>query len=83
VNETQGTLAAWVEQLADALGIAAEEVDVTAILDLAREAAHSVERPAAPITTFAAGYAAGLRGGGKAEVAATLSTAAALAKRGE
>ena len=31
--------------------------DVNLILDLAREAAHNVRRPAAPITTYLLGYA--------------------------
>lgn len=33
------------------------------VLDLAREAAHGVARPAAPLTTFLAGYALGADGG--------------------
>jgi hypothetical protein len=33
------------------------------VLDLAREAAHGVARPAAPLTTFLAGYALGTEGG--------------------
>jgi hypothetical protein len=32
---------------------------VKVILDIARDAAHGVERPAAPVTTFLLGYAAG------------------------
>ncbi|HTJ70017.1 MAG TPA: DUF6457 domain-containing protein [Actinospica sp.] len=32
------------------------------VLDLAREAAHGVARPAAPLTTFLAGYALGTEG---------------------
>lgn len=36
---------------------------VTVLLDLAREAAHGVERPAAPLTTFVAGLALGSGGG--------------------
>ena len=33
------------------------------VLDLAREAARGVARPAAPLTTFLAGYALGAEGG--------------------
>jgi len=40
-------------------GIQGTPIDVDAILDLARDAAHGVERPAAPVTTFILGYAAG------------------------
>ena len=45
------------------------------ILGLAGEAAHGVERPAAPITTFLAGYAAGLAGGSAADVATAVDRA--------
>lgn len=36
---------------------------VTAVLDLARHAAHGVTRPAAPLSTFALGLALGRSGG--------------------
>jgi hypothetical protein len=38
-----------------------------------------VARPAAPLTTFLVGYAAGLRGGQPADVAAAAATAQRLA----
>lgn len=56
------SLTEWSAQLCEALGID-PEYEADAILDLAREAAHQVERPAAPLTTFLVGYAAGRRGG--------------------
>ena len=69
-------LSRWVEQLCDALQIdAAPDRDL--VLDLARDAAHGVARPAAPLTTFLVGLAAGLRGGSADDVAA----AAEIAKR--
>lgn len=48
------------------------------VLDLAREAAHGVARPAAPLTTFLAGYALGSGDGleGLAALVAQLSEAA-------
>ncbi|WP_165906078.1 DUF6457 domain-containing protein [Agromyces badenianii] len=46
----------WSRELAEALGLDSEP-DVAAVLDLARIAAHGVARPAAPLTTFLAGYA--------------------------
>lgn len=46
----------WSRELAAALGIE-PDVDVAAVLDLARIAAHGIARPAAPVTTFIAGYA--------------------------
>ena len=51
------TLHDWIDELCDALDIEAE-VDEALVLDLARDAAHNVERPAAPITTYLLGYAA-------------------------
>lgn len=51
------TLHDWIDELCDVLDIDVE-VDEGLVLDLARDAAHNVERPAAPITTFLLGYAA-------------------------
>lgn len=48
----------WIDELCDVLDLETE-VDEALILDLARAAAHNVERPAAPITTYLLGYAAG------------------------
>ncbi|HKA68865.1 MAG TPA: DUF6457 domain-containing protein [Actinomycetes bacterium] len=50
----------WVAALKGELGIELD-VDVRGLLELARVAAHGVDRPAAPLTTFLVGYAAGLR----------------------
>jgi len=67
----------WVETVAAALGAPAlvEAVDVDAVLDLARDAAHAVARPAAPVTTFLVGYAAGLAGGGPTAIAEAMTAA--------
>jgi hypothetical protein len=72
-------LEAWLTRLADALGVDASVVDVSLVLDLARDAAHEVARPAAPLTTFLVGYAAGVAGGGQEEIAAATQTARRLA----
>jgi hypothetical protein len=53
-------LDSWVEALEAELGLPPGTVDVGAVLDLARDAAHAVARPAAPVTTYAVGYAEGL-----------------------
>lgn len=50
----------WLEQISQLLGIE-EEIDVAAVLDLTRDVAHDVARPAAPLTTFALGLALGRR----------------------
>jgi molybdopterin-guanine dinucleotide biosynthesis protein A len=70
----------WVERLCAALGVDPGVVDRNAVLDLARDAAHHVARPAAPLSTFVAGYAAGLAGGGLAAVEVAVERAAALAR---
>lgn len=69
----------WVAALAAELGVSADDVDVRRLLDVARDAAHSVDRPAAPLTTFLVGYAAGSRGGGSAHVEAAADAAQRLA----
>ena len=55
----------WVEALAEDLGLDPDVVDVEAVLDLAREAAAGVGRPAVPLTAFLVGCAVGARGGGR------------------
>jgi hypothetical protein len=72
-------LADWVAQLTAALDLDAGAVDTTLVLDVAREAAHGVARPAAPLTTFLIGLSAGSRGGGQAEVEHAASIARRLA----
>jgi hypothetical protein len=56
------TLTEWTEELCTTLGIE-PEFEPDAILELARDAAHQIDRPAAPLTTFLVGFAAGMRGG--------------------
>ena len=57
------TLEEWCRSLLQAYELEDVEVDVNAVLSLAGVAAHSVVRPAAPLTTFIAGFAAGLASG--------------------
>ena len=68
----------WIDELCDVLDVEVE-VDEALILDLARDAAHNVERRAAPITTFLLGYAAAGFDGDPAEVERLAGLAAALA----
>ena len=49
---------AWVDAVSHELGLDTP-VDVPALLDLAKVAAHQIERPAAPLTTYLLGYAVG------------------------
>ena len=53
----------WIDELSGALGVEPGAVDLKLLLDVARDAAHGVARPAAPITTFLVGLAAGRNGG--------------------
>jgi len=46
----------WVDAVRQALGVDVV-VDIDAILDVARDAAHAVDRPAAPVTTYLLGAA--------------------------
>lgn len=64
-------------------GLPVDEALLTAVLDLARDAAHAVERPAAPLTTFLVGYAAARRGGTPADLAACVEIARELASAWE
>lgn len=72
-------LADWANRLTEALGVPDFDPDIALILDLARDAAHGVARPAAPLTTFLVGYAAGLAGGSASDIEALSRTASALA----
>lgn len=70
----------WWAELAAALDLDDPGTTPTAVLDLAAVAAHQVVRPAAPMTTFLVGYAAGLAGGGPEAVQRALERALALAQ---
>ncbi len=72
-------LGAWIVELSTALRLDPDAVPLDLLLDLARDAAHGVARPAAPVTTFLVGLAAGLRGGSPDEVRAAAAIARQLA----
>ncbi|MFD6434784.1 NTP transferase domain-containing protein [Streptomyces venezuelae] len=86
IREHGNVLDEWISAVKDELGIELD-VDTGALLDLARDAAHGVARPAAPLTTFLVGYAAaqaaarGGTAGGVEAVAEATRKAAALAAR--
>ncbi len=58
----------WSRRLIDALGLDLDSIDIDLILDVARDSAHAITRPAAPVTTFLVGYAAALAGGGAEQI---------------
>lgn len=75
------TLEEWCRALLQAYELEDVQIDVNAILSLAGVAAHSVVRPAAPLTTFIAGFAAGLASGsGQATDTASISAAMDVAR---
>ncbi len=54
-----GTLEDWAEALCAELGLDAAEGSQKAVLNLARVVAHTVDRPAAPLTAYYLGMAVG------------------------
>ncbi|MFD4603908.1 NTP transferase domain-containing protein [Streptomyces sp. NPDC058464] len=78
IREHGHVLDEWISAVKDELGIDLD-VDTRVLLDLARDAAHGVARPAAPLTTFLVGYAAAQGKGGPEAVAEAAQKAAALA----
>jgi hypothetical protein len=54
------TLEEWTAAVCADLGLEPASADVTTVLDLARDVAHGVARPAAPVTTYLVGVAVGL-----------------------
>jgi len=80
-DDVDTALADWWTTLCEALGLGDVPADRDAILGLAGVAAHNLVRPAAPITTFLAGYAAGRKGGSADEITAALATAKAAVPR--
>lgn len=80
IREHGTVLDEWIATVKAELGIDLD-VDTGVLLDLARDAAHGVARPAAPLTTFLVGYAAAAAGGGEQAVAEAARRAAELAGR--
>lgn len=59
MTDQKQILEPWCRKLIEALELQGLEVDIDEVLALAGEAAHAVVRPAAPLTTFIVGFAAG------------------------
>ena len=76
------TLEDWCRALLQAFELEDVEIDVNEVLGLAGVAAHSVVRPAAPLTTFIAGFAAGLASGsGQAPDTESMQAAMGVARK--
>jgi hypothetical protein len=64
------TLDDWIDAVREALDL--EPVDTRLVLDLARDVAHGVMRPAAPLSAYLMGLAVG-RGADPRQVAAAIA----------
>jgi Domain of unknown function (DUF6457) len=81
VKSQDETLEDWCRALLQAFELEGVEVDVNEVLSLAGVAAHAVVRPAAPLTTFIAGFAAGMASGsGQAPDAVSMQAAMGVAR---
>ena len=65
----------WIAAACDELGLSPADVEAKAVLDVARDVAHNVVRPGAPVTAYLMGLAVG-RGADPADVTARLSSLA-------
>ena len=70
----------WVVGTAADLGVDPDALDVEMLLDLAREVANGVARPAVPLTSFLVGYATGAGGGDRAAFERATARAAELVR---
>ena len=66
-EEFERLLADWADRVRAELGVPHAPLDIQQVLGVAGVAAHAVMRPAAPITTYLAGYAAGVAAAGGAD----------------
>lgn len=81
MKSQEETLEEWCRALLQAFELEDLDVDINEVLSLAGVAAHSVVRPAAPLTTFIAGFAAGRASTGEAPDAASMAAAMGLARK--
>lgn len=80
-SDQDAILQAWCAALVDRLQLTGVEVNVDAVLGLAGEVAHAVIRPAAPLTAYVVGYAAGRAvEAGASTDASAFAAAAAIAR---
>lgn len=69
----------WAQALRERFGLAPDDLPIALILDLARDVAAGVARPAAPFSAFAAGLVAGRAGGTPEQVREAVATVMAMA----
>ncbi|MFG6476733.1 NTP transferase domain-containing protein [Microbacterium sp. P06] len=76
-------LDAWATALRERFGLADDDLPIALILDLARDVATSVARPAAPFSAYAAGLVAGRAGGTPEQVREAVAEISRLAAEWE
>lgn len=72
-------LEAWAAELRRRFDLAEDDLPIALILDLARDVANGVARPAAPFSAFAAGLVAGRAGGSPDDVRRAVADVVELA----
>ena len=72
-------LDAWASVLRDRFGLSEDDLPIALILDLARDVANGVARPAAPFSAYVAGLVAGRAGGSPEQVRAAVAEITRLA----
>lgn len=72
-------LAGWSAELQKRFALSDDDVPVALILDLARDVANGVARPAAPFSAFVAGLVAGRAGGAPDDIRAAVAAITELA----
>lgn len=76
-------LDAWADALRARFDLGPDDLPVSLILDLARDVANGVARPAAPFSAFAAGLVAGRAGGTPEQVRDAVAAITELAAEWE
>ncbi|WP_298865716.1 DUF6457 domain-containing protein [Microbacterium sp.] len=69
----------WADALREHFELSAEDVPISLILNLAKDVANGVARPAAPFSAFVAGLMAGRRGGSPEDIRSAVADVAKLA----
>lgn len=80
-DDERSALTDWAARLAEALQLTELDLDIDQVLELAGDAARAIVRPAAPVTTFLAGFAAGRAAATGTAPGAAVSAAVATATR--
>lgn len=73
-------LDAWAAALRERFDLAPEDLPISLVLDLARDVAVGVARPAAPFSAFVAGLVAGRAGGTPEDAREAVAAITSLAK---